>query len=152
MTKCLLILYASQTGRTERLAEACHEGALRCEGVTVHVRRAAAASLEDLLAADGVLIGTPSNFGYMAGAVKDFFDRTFYPAQGRVEGLPYGLFVSAGNDGRGAVASVERIARGYPFKPVCPPLIVHGEPDEAALAAAQEMGETLATGILMGMF
>ena len=108
--------------------------------------------LDDLLAADGVLFATPENFGYMAGALKDFFDRTFYPAQGRVEGRPYALLVSAGNDGRGAAGSVERIVRGYALTPIAPPLIVRGIPAAADLAAAAELGAGLACGLELGVF
>ncbi|MCG9092200.1 flavodoxin family protein, partial [Laribacter hongkongensis] len=97
----LLILWAGQTGHTHALAAAAADAArLAAPTVTVRLLPARSAGLDDLLAADGVLFATPENFGYMAGALKDFFDRTFYPAQGRVEGRPYALLVSAGNDGR----------------------------------------------------
>ena len=107
----LLIVFHSQSGSAQRLAEAVIRGARRTEGVTVRDVRALDATLDDLLWAEAVIFGTPENFGYMSGALKDFFDRTFYPAQGKVSQLPYALFVKAGNDGTGAVTSVERIAR-----------------------------------------
>ena len=150
--KNLLIVYHSQTGNTRAMAEAVHRGAGRAESVEVRLRRAFDAGLNDLLVADGVLLGTPENFGYMSGALKDFLDRTFYPAQGRVDGLPYGVFISAGNDGRGALASIERIARGYPFKLVCEPVIARGEITAEVLEQCEELGETVATGILWGLF
>lgn len=149
--KTLLMVYASQTGRTLQLIDAAADGAaLLADEVTVRVLRAQDAGLADLLAADALLLGTPENFGYMAGALKDFFDRTYYPAQGQVEGLAYALLVSAGNDGQGAINAVQRIARGYPLKPYLPPLLVRGEVTEADLAAAHELGATLAAGLSLG--
>ncbi len=150
--KNLLIVYHSQTGNTHAMAEAVWQGARRVEGVAVRTRQAFAANLEDLLWAHGLLLGTPENFGYMSGALKDFLDRTFYPAQGKTTGLPYAMFISAGNDGSGALASVERIARGYPWKKVCDPVIARGDVDPAVLALCQELGETMATGIAWGIY
>jgi multimeric flavodoxin WrbA len=113
--KHLLIVYHSQTGRTQLMAEAVLRGARREEGVEARLLRAFTAGIDDLLWANGLLLGTPENFGYMSGAMKDFLDRTYYPAQGKVHGMPYAVFVSCGNDGRGAVSNIERIARGYPL-------------------------------------
>jgi len=110
------------------------------------------AGTEDLLWANGLLIGTPEHFGYMSGAVKDFMDRTFYPAEGKVDGLPYAVYVSAGNDGTGAVNSIERIALGYKWKRIAEPLIVRGAPTAAALQACKELGQTMAAGLSAGVF
>ncbi|MBV8464485.1 MAG: flavodoxin family protein [Burkholderiales bacterium] len=149
----LLLIYASQTGHTAQLADAvCRGASALADEVELRRLPALEASLDDLLWCHGLIVGTPENFGYMAGAVKDFFDRTFYPAQGRVEGLPYAVFVSAGNDGTGAVAAIERIARGYPLKPAMEAVIVRGEPDADALARCEELGQTMAAGIAYGMF
>ncbi|HXH03194.1 MAG TPA: flavodoxin family protein [Candidatus Competibacteraceae bacterium] len=148
----LLIVYHSQTGHTQAMAEAVLRGAQKEEGVEVRIKRALEAGLDDLLWADGVIFGTPENFGYMSGALKDFFDRTFYPAQGKVEGLPYAVFISAGNDGSGALFNIERIARGYPLKPVAEPIIAKGELTEEALACCEELGEAMAAGVALGIF
>ena len=150
--KHLLIIYHSQGGNTTQLAEAVEQGAV-ASGEPVEVRRLLAfdAGLDDLLWADVVAFGTPENFAYMAGALKDFLDRTYYPAQGLVEGLPYALFVSAGNDGTGAVYHFDRIASGYPLKRVCEALIFNGDLTEDALQACQELGGTLAAGVVMGV-
>ncbi len=110
------------------------------------------AGLDDLLWAQGLLIATPEHFGYMSGAVKDFFDRTFYTSTGRTEGLPYGLAISAGNDGSGTAVSVQRIATGYRWQPIAEPLIVVGAPDEAALSRCSELGTMLAAGLALGIF
>ena len=157
----LLLVYGGHPGgRTDRLRAAAVEGigtvAAECaaDGVALELRErpALAATIDDLLWAGGVLLGTPEHFGYMSGALKDFFDRSFYPAQGRTEGLPWALFVSAGNDGRGTVAAVERIVTGYGWQAVAEPLRVVGEPDEAALARCRELGATLAAGLAAGIF
>jgi multimeric flavodoxin WrbA len=116
------------------------------------VKSALEAGVADLLWAQGLLIGTPEHFGYMSGAVKDFMDRTFYPAEGRVEALPYALFVSAGNDGTGAVNSIERIALGYKWKRVAEPLIVRGDPKPEDLERCRELGQTFAAGLAYGVF
>ena len=88
----------------------------------------------------------------MAGAVKDFFDRTYYPAQALGLLRPYAVFVSAGNDGSGAVSQSERIARGYPLKKVADPLIFRGPADEAVLEACAELGQALAAGLALGNY
>ncbi len=152
--KRLLAVYASQTGRTRRLVDAALQGAREAAGDEVEpwLMTGLAAGIDDLLRCDGLLLATPENFGYMAGAIKDFLDRTYYPAQGRTEGLPFALLVSAGTDGRGAVAAIERIARGYGWSAVQMPLIVHGEPDAVALAAASDLGATLSAGLALGMW
>lgn len=84
--------------------------------------------------------------------IKDFFDRTFYPAQGKIQNLPYAVLVKCSNDGTGALSNIERIARGYPFKQVAEPLIVRGDVTEEALGSARELGETLAAGLALGIF
>lgn len=122
------------------------------EDVAVRCLHAPDAGPEDLRWAHGLLFGTPENFGTMSGLLKDFFDRTFYAVEGELAPLPYALFISAGNDGRGAAREIERIARGYPFTPVAEPLIARGQPTEDALGAARELGMTLAAGLSAGIF
>ena len=154
MSKHILLIYGGHAGgHTERLCDAACAG-IEAAGEATELRRLSAlqGGIEDLLWADGLLIGTPEHFAYMSGAVKDFFDRTFYPAEGRTEGLPYALFVSAGNDGRGTVAAVERIATGYRWQRIAEPLIVVGKPDAAQLGQCQELGQTLAAGLALGIF
>jgi multimeric flavodoxin WrbA len=78
---------------------------------------------DDLLWAHALLLGTPENFGDMSGALKDFFDRTFYPVEGRIQSLPYAVFIGASNDGSGALRAIRRIANGYPLQEVQEPVI-----------------------------
>jgi multimeric flavodoxin WrbA len=151
--KKLLLIYSSQTGHTETMARAVCEGVAElAEDVELRQKPALSAGLDDLLWANGLLIGTPENFGYMSGAVKDFLDRTYYPAQGKVTGLPYAVFVSAENDGSGAVKAIERIALGYGWNQVAEPVVVKGELDEPALQRCRELGQTLAAGLSVGIF
>ncbi|MFM7140354.1 MAG: flavodoxin family protein [Alphaproteobacteria bacterium] len=150
--KRLLVVYHSQGGRLARLADAVVAGAAREEGVEVRAVRALEAGIDDLLGADAVLFGTPENFGTMSGGLKDFFDRTFYPAQGRVDGKPYAIFVVAGNDGTGAVSSIERIARGYPLREVAEPVVVRGEPGDDDVLRCEELGQALAAGLALGIY
>jgi multimeric flavodoxin WrbA len=151
--KKLLIIHGGHAGgRTYAMVEAVRVGVLDCEdAVELRVMPALQAGLEDLLWCQGLLIGTPEHFGYMSGAVKDFFDRTFYPAQARTEGLPYGLFISAGNDGSGTARAVERIVLGYRWRAICEPLIVVGDVTEAARASCHELGQTMAAGLSLGV-
>ena len=152
MKKRLLAVYSTQTGRTRRLVEAALAGAAEfADEVDTGLMHGLLAGVDDLMACDGLLIATPENFGYMSGAIKDFLDRTYYPCEGRRIGLPYALLVSAGNDGSGAVRGLERIATGFMWKPIAEPLIVVGEPDDAALQRAREIGQTLAAGLSIGI-
>jgi len=148
----LLILYHSQGGRTGDMAEAVLRGARRATETETVMKRAGEATLADLLDCHGLIVGTPENFGYMAGMVKDFFDRTYYPAEGKTVGLPYALFVSAGNDGTGAVTQIDRIATGYGWKRAAEPLIARQEVTDADLAACEELGEAMASGVALGIF
>ena len=88
---------------------AVERGARSETGLDIRVVAPLQAGPDDVLAAQAIILGTTENLGYMSGALKDFFDRSFYPSEARTAGLPYGLFVSAGNDGRGTIAAVERI-------------------------------------------
>jgi flavorubredoxin len=152
--KHLLVVYHSKTGNTQQLADAIVAGATAEEvgNVEVRVLRASDAGPEDLLWADGLLLGTPENFGYLSGAVKDFLDRTFYEVEGKLTPLPYAMFVSAGNDGSGAVRAMERIANGYPFIPVQAPFIAKGIPSPEDLETCRALGLAMALGVEMGIF
>ena len=136
----------------ERMAFRFAKGFCTEKNVNSVVKRAADATLDDLLACHGIAIGSPEYFGYMAGMIKDFFDRTYEQAQEKTVGLPYTIFVCAGNDGRGAIAQIERIATGYKWKRVQESFRVTGRPTERHLAALEEQGQALAAGIDLGIF
>lgn len=154
MSKHLLIVYHTQSGTTSRMAEAVIRGARdpAIDGVEVRVRSALDADADDLLWADGFILGTPENFGYMSGAMKYFLDRTFYACENRVNGRPFALFVRAGNDGTGAINSMRRILTGLAVKEVQEPILFVGEFDESRLVECEEMGMTMAAGLEAGIF
>ncbi len=158
----LLIVYHTQSGGTAALADAAAQGARTIDETELVVKRAGDATAADVLAADGLLLGTPENFGYMAGMLKDFFDRTFYDCENKVNGRPYSVFVCAGGDGTGAMREVDRIVTGLRMKKVHPGVIARrvggmpgssrGHLDPADLAKMEELGTLLAAGIAYGMF
>lgn len=150
--KKLLIVYHTQGVRTGEMAEAVLRGARQVDDVETVMKRALDATLDDLLTADGIIFGTPENFGYMAGAIKDFLERVFYPAQGKIEGMAYAIFVAAGNDGSGAVSSIDRIVRGFPMKKVCEPVIAKEKTTTDDLAKCEELEMMLAAGISAGIY
>ncbi len=152
--KNLLMVHHSQTGNTEQLAKAARQGAAELAELDLQIRYlvAAAAGPDDLRWAHGLLLATPENFGYMAGAMKDFFDRTFYAVEGELNPLPYALMISASNDGTGAVQAVERIVGGYPLVAVQPPLIARGPVTSEHRQQAAVLGATLAAGLDAGIY
>ena len=152
--KRLLIVYHSQSGTTTQMAEAVIAGAndLDVDGVEVRVKSPLEAEADDLLWADGFILGTPENFGYMSGAMKYFLDRAYYPCEGKVAGKPYALFIRAGNDGTGAINSIRRILTGLAVKEVQEPVLIAGEFDESRLDECRDLGLTLAAGLEAGIF
>lgn len=150
--RTLLIVYHSQSGNTERLAKAVLEGTRDVENVSVRCLRAFDAGVADLGSCDALLLGTPENFGYMSGALKDFFDRTYYPLENQLNGLPYAVFVSAGNDGTNAVREIGRIANGYGWREVSPAHISRGEITTSDVEACRALGQAMAEGLAMGIF
>lgn len=167
MKKKLLVVFHSQTGVTQQLVEAFISGATLEEEVEVRRKYAADADLRDLLWCDGVAFATPENFGTMSGMIKDFFDRTYYPAQSYELNLPYVLFIAAGNDGSGASMQVQRILKGYPMRLVSEPIIVvtQQEPGSSECIdlssstrlmelrdSVKDLGQAFATGLSMGIY
>jgi multimeric flavodoxin WrbA len=162
--KTLLIVWQSMTGGTRQMAEAAAAGAGEEPGVQVVVKAAIQAGPDDLLAADGCLFATPENLASMAGLMKDFFDRSYYPALGRIEGRPYAVMVCAGSDGSGAARQLERICIGWRLKAVAPALIVRtcAQTPEAILAPklidatqlqrCHDLGAAMAAGLALGVY
>ena len=163
--KRLLIVYHSLTGGTEQLVTAAAGGARReAPDVDLRVLTAPQAGPEDVLAADAYLFATPENLAAIAGLMKDFFDRCYYPVLGRIEGRPYTTLICAGTDGSNAARQIERICTGWRLKAAAPALIVctHAQTPEDILAPKQipadelkradELGAALAAGVAMGVF
>jgi multimeric flavodoxin WrbA len=122
------------------------------DGVEVRAVTALEADAEDLLWADAFILGSPENFGYMSGAMKYFLDRVFYTCVDKVNGRPYALFVRAGNDGSGAIASMRRILSGLAVREVQEPVLIAGDFDESRLPECEELGLTMAAGLEAGVF
>lgn len=154
MPKHLLIVYHTQSGTTSRMADAVIAGAMNPEvsAVEVRVKSALDADADDLLWADGFILGTPENFGYLSGAMKYFLDRVYYHCENKINGKPYALFVRAGNDGSGAISSMRRILTGLAVREVQEPILIAGEFDAARLPECEELGLTLAAGLEAGVF
>jgi multimeric flavodoxin WrbA len=150
----ILVAYHSQGGNTRKMAEAVARGAGEMEGARAVLRRALESTEEDLLTCDGVVFGSPEYFGYMAGALKDLFDRTYERLRGhkRIFRKPYSVFVSAGNDGQGALKHIERICVGFQFRKVQPPVVARGPVTEETLSRCEELGRAMAAGCDAGIF
>jgi len=136
------------------MADAVIKGAKNPDinGVEVQVRDALEASADDVLWADGLLLGTPENFGYMSGAIKYFLDRIYYPCEDKIDGMPYALFVCAGNDGTGAIKSITRILKGLAIKQIQEPVLIVGDVDNSQLIECEELGMIMAAGLESGIF
>jgi NAD(P)H-dependent FMN reductase len=114
------------------------------EGLGVLTRPALAAGPADVLACEGVLLGTPANIGYMSGALKHFFDVVYYPCLQDTPGLPFGLYVHGNDDTAGARASVLKVTGGLRWRAVAQPVEVIGTPGSDDLAAVGELASTVA--------
>jgi multimeric flavodoxin WrbA len=162
--KTLLIVWHSRTGGARQMAEAAEAAAAEEAGVAVRRLAADAAGPEDLLAADGYLFVAPENLASLSGAMKEFFDRTYYPALDRIQGRAYAAMICAGSDGTGAARQIARIAVGWRLRAVAEPIIIctHAQTPEAILAPktltadelapCAELGQALAAGLALGVF
>ncbi len=158
----LLIVYHSRTGGSQKMAEAAVDAARKEADVVL--KTADQAGPDDLLRADGYLFCAPENLAAISGLMKEFFDRSYYPVLGRIEGRPYAQMICAGSDGENAARQIARIATGWRLKEVQPPLIIctHAQTPEAILAAktipdaqldqCREIGAALGAGLAMGIF
>ena len=153
MTQLLIVAHAPSPN-LQRMRDALIEGARATEIENVETRALSPfeTSPEHVLAAQGIILLTPENLGYMSGALKDFFDRCYYPCLDRTQGLPYALCIRAGNDGTGTRRGVESIATGLRWRAVSPPLICRGDWREDFLDQCRELGMLVAAGLEMGVF
>jgi flavodoxin len=162
--KRLLIVYQTLTGGTLQMAQAAAKGAGQEPAVAVSLQEAIKTGPEALLESDGYLFACPENLASMAGLMKDFFERCYYPVLDRIQGRPYAMLICAGSDGTNAARQIERIVTGWRLKAIAPPLIVctHAQTPEAILqpkqipaadlARCEELGATLAAGLELGIF
>ncbi|RTL89973.1 MAG: flavodoxin family protein [Hyphomicrobiales bacterium] len=122
------------------------------EGVEVRALSPFETGADDVLAADGVILLTPENLGYMSGAMKDFFDRCYYPCLERTQGLPYALCIRAGSDGTGTRRGVETIVTGLRWRTVQEPLICRGAWRPEFIDQCRDVGMAMAAGLEAGVF
>ena len=150
----LLIISHIPSDHTRLMTEAVARGVMHPDigDVVLTTSQPLETGPEEVLQADAIILGTTENFGYMSGAMKDFFDRIYYPCLEHTEALPYALFIRAGNDGQGARTSIERIVAGLKWKQVQEPLICSGPWQDTYLDAAGELGMTMAAGLEAGIF
>jgi multimeric flavodoxin WrbA len=148
----LLIVHHTASPTLHSLFEAVMEGAgdPALAEVEVVVRAALAATAVDVMEADGYLLGTPANIGYMSGALKHFFDQIYYPCLEETVRRPYALYVHGNSDTTGAVRGVEAITTGLQWRRVQQPVSVIGAPTPADLDACRELGAAVAAGLLLG--
>jgi len=152
--KRLLIVAHSPSVNTQALSRAVQHGAEHqdIEAVECIVKTPFEAGPADILACDGIVLGTTENLGYMSGALKDFFDRSYYRVLEEKQGLPCALYIRAGHDGTGTQRAVESIITGLRWRWVQDPLIFRGEWQEAFTRQAEELGMTMAAGLDNGLF
>lgn len=148
--RVLLVVHHTTSPALQELLEAVLDGtrAEGIEGVQVVVRAALAATAVDVLAADGFIIGTPANIGYLSGAMKHFFDQVYYPCLSAKVGAPYGLYVHGNLDTTGAVRAAESITKGMGWERVHEPVPVTGAPAKGDTVACWDLGATVAATLL----
>jgi NAD(P)H-dependent FMN reductase len=145
----LLIVHHTPSPPVHSMLDAVVSGATdrQIEGVEVVVRPALVATAIDVLEADGYVLGTPANLGYISGALKHFFDTIYYPCLDATIGRPFGAFVHGGEDATGALRAIETITTGLRWTRAQETVTVVGKPDRAALDACWELGAALAAGL-----
>ena len=150
----LLIVAHAPSPNMQRLRDAVLEGARDPEIGNVEARWIAPleAGPEDVLAAGAIILGTTENLGYMSGALKDFFDRCYYPCLEKTQGLPYAAWIRGRHDGTGTKRAIESIASGLRWRAVQEPLMMIGDWDEAFVAQCRELGMAMAAGLDGGIF
>lgn len=152
--KNLLIIGHIPSPNTQLLRDAVVEGATssEVENVSVTALNPFEAGPDEVLAADGIILGTTENLGYMSGALKDFFDRTYYGVLEEKQGLPYVLYVRAGLDGTGTIRGVKAVTTGLRWKEVREPLLCKGGWQDGFIDDARELGLLMAAGLEAGVF
>ncbi|SEO47178.1 NAD(P)H-dependent oxidoreductase [Trujillonella endophytica] len=143
----LLVVHHTPSPALQAVLEAVREGVAMVDDVEATVRPALSAGAADLLAADGVLLGTPANIGYMSGALKHFFDTVYYPCLDATVGLPFGVYVHGNDDTAGALTSIAKVTGALRWKQVAAPLSLTGASGPADLEAVRELAATVAVSL-----
>ncbi|MBN1459219.1 MAG: NAD(P)H-dependent oxidoreductase [Armatimonadetes bacterium] len=143
----VLVVYHSQGGNTKKMAEVVAQGANDVDGTTVTLKTGLEADVNDLLDCDAVALGSPDYFGYMAGGLKDFLDRTYYPTQGKVADKPAGIFGSAGGPPDRVLGVLEQALQWFKLRRIGEPVGSSGGVSAGALSACKELGKQLAAAV-----
>jgi len=153
MTKSLLIVAHATSANTLALRDAVERGAKSAEAdVTVVVKPPLEATPGDVLACQAIILGTTENLGYMSGALKDFFDRSYYPCLEKTDALPFAVYIRARHDGTGTRRAIESITTGLRWRAVQPPLLLKGEYTPEFALQCEELGLAFAAGLDAGVF
>ena len=155
MSKSLLIVSHAPSDNTRTLLDAVRGGALDATddgAVAVTSLSPFEAGPDAVLSTDAIILGTTENLGYMSGALKDFFDRIYYPCLEKTEGLPYALYVRAGHDGTGTCRAVESITTGLRWRAVQEPLVCRGSFEPGFIEKCRDLGAGMAAGLEAGIF
>lgn len=152
--KNLLIVCNQPSENTVSLAKSVARGANHSdiEGIRVVFKEPLNTTADDVLSCSGIILGTTENFGYMSGVLKDFFERIYYPCLEKTQGLPYALYVKAGNDGIGAKVAVERIVSGLRWSAIQPCLVLQGDFNTTFEQQCYELGMQMAAGLEAGIY
>jgi len=151
--KKLLIVANTPSENTHALAQKTLAGCIHEDFdsvVATHIDPLSATA-DDVLSADGIILGTTENFGYMSGALKDFFDRIYYPILEETQGMPYALYVRAGLDGTGTISAVERIVTGLRWRAITEPVLLHGEYQDSFTDQCESLGALMAASLDAGI-
>ena len=151
--KHLLIVAHNPSPNTQKLVEATLRGARHEDIAGVEAKHIPPlqADADDVLRADAIILGTTENFGYMSGALKDFFDRVYYPCLEHTEALPYAAYVRAGLDGTGTRIAIGKITTGLKWKPVQETMILHGDYQSEFETRCEELGMLMAASLEAGI-
>ena len=151
--KKLLIVAHAPSKNTELLRDALVHGAREEADNELNVECLSPFECkpEDVLAADGIILSTPENLGYMSGALKDFFDRIYYPCLEKTQGLPVVVLIRAGNDGTGTAKAIDTIITGLRWKAVAEPVICKGDFQLEFTEQCEELGRVMAVGVAAGV-
>ncbi|MEH6345610.1 MAG: flavodoxin family protein [Bermanella sp.] len=151
--KKLLVIAHAPSVNTDRMLQAVIKGAKNSDIENVEVRYIAPldAQPDDIKTAQAIIIGTTENLGYMAGLIKDVFDRCYYPCLDHTQGLPFTFYVRAGHDGTGTRRAIESITKGLRWKLVQEPLICKGDFNEVFIAQCEDLGLAMAASLDAGI-
>jgi multimeric flavodoxin WrbA len=153
MKKILLVAHAP-SDNTRSMAQAFIRGVEKAnlEEIEINWIPPLQACAEDVLLSDAIILGTTENLGYMSGALKDFFDRIYYPCLERKQGLPFCYYIRAGHDGTGTSRAIQNICSGLQWKQIQPELICKGVWQKDFLLECTKLGENIACGLDFGIY